>query len=54
MLKVQCHVAQFLLDVTHDLALGGGREGVASFGEDLHQVVRKVATGQIQAQDGVR
>ena len=34
LLEVECHVAQLLLDVTDDLALGGRREGVAA----LHQL----------------
>ena len=53
LLEVQGHVAQLLLDVADDLALGGGGERVAALGEDLHQVVGQVATGQIQTKDGV-
>merc|ERR1719245_1338304 len=36
LLKVQGNVAELLLDVTDNLALGGGGEGVATLGEDLH------------------
>merc|ERR1712045_369821 len=39
LLEVQGDVAELLLDVTDNLALSGGGEGVASLGEDLHQVV---------------
>merc|ERR1719381_481488 len=39
LLEVQGDVAQLLLDVTDNLALGSGGEGVAPLGEDLHQVV---------------
>merc|ERR1711972_656653 len=53
LLKVQGHVAQLLLDVPHDLTLGGGGEGVAALGEDLHQVVGQVTAGQVQTEDGV-
>merc|ERR1719283_629138 len=53
LLKVQGHVAQLLLDVPHDLTLGGGGKGVATLGEDLHQVVGQVTTGQVQTEDGV-
>ena len=53
LLKVQGHVAELLLDVAHNLALGGGGEGVAALSQDLHQVVREVTAGQIQTQDGV-
>ena len=53
LLEVQSHVAQLLLDVANDLALGGGGERVAALGQDLHQVVGQVATGQVQTEDGV-
>merc|ERR1712183_940139 len=52
-LKVQSHVAQLLLDVTHDLTLSGCDERVATLSQDLHQVVSQVASGQIQTHDGV-
>merc|ERR1712212_375842 len=39
LLEVQGDVAELLLDVTDNLPLGGGGEGVAPLGEDLHQVV---------------
>merc|ERR1712045_1088711 len=39
LLEVKGDVAELLLDVTDNLALGGGGEGVASLGEDLHEVV---------------
>ena len=54
LLKVQRHVAKLLLDVTDNLTFGGGGERVATLGEDLHQVVGEVTTGQIQTKDGVR
>ena len=53
LLEVQSHVAQLLLDVTHDLALGGGGEGVATLGQDLHQVVSQVTASQVKTKDGV-
>merc|ERR1712121_231999 len=53
LLKVQGDVAQLLLDVPHDLALGGGGEGVAALSEDLHQVVGQVTASKVQTQDGV-
>merc|ERR1719150_3060533 len=46
--------AQLLLDISHDFTLGGGREGVSTLGQDLHQVVREVTAGKIQTQDSVR
>ena len=53
LLEVEGDVAELLLDVTDDLALGGGDHGVASLGHDLHEVVGQVATGQVETQDGV-
>ena len=53
LLEVQGHVAQLLLDVTDDFTLGRGGEGVATLGQDLHQVVSQVTPGQVQTEDGV-
>ena len=46
MLEVEGVVAEFLLDVTDDLTLGRGGEGVTTLRQDLHQVLRQVATGE--------
>eukprot|EP00850_Spirogloea_muscicola_P003646 SM000015S01146 [mRNA] locus=s15:20962:27044:+ [translate_table: standard] len=54
LIKVQSHIGQLLLHVTHDFALSGGGEGVASLCQDLHQAVGEVTPSQVQAQDGVR
>ena len=54
LLEVKGDIAQLLLDVTNDLTLSCGGEGVASLGQDLHQVVGQVTSGQIQTDDGVR
>merc|ERR1719383_768215 len=53
LLKVQSDVAKLLLDVAHNLALGGGDEGVASLGHDLHEIVGEITSGQVETQDGV-
>merc|ERR1712242_208 len=53
LLEVQGDVAELLLDVTDNLALGGGGEGVATLGEDLHQVVSEVTASQVETEDGV-
>ena len=53
LLKVKSNVAELLLDVTDNLTFGGGGEGVATLGEDLHEVVSQITTGQIQTEDGV-
>merc|ERR1712026_419931 len=53
LLEVQGDVAELLLDVTDDLALSGGGEGVATLGEDLHKVVSEVTAGKVEPEDGV-
>merc|ERR1711990_232044 len=53
LLEVQGDVAELLLDVTDNLPLGGGGEGVAPLSEDLHQVVGELTASQVQADDGV-
>merc|ERR1711863_176205 len=53
LLEVQGDVAELLLDVTDNLALSGGGEGVATLGEDLHEVVGKLTASQVQTDDGV-
>jgi len=52
-IEVESDIGQLLLDVAHDLALGGGGERVAALRQDLHQVVGQVTASQIQTQDGV-
>jgi hypothetical protein len=53
LLEVQSNIAQLLLDVPDNLPLSGGGEGVATLGEDLHQVVGQLAASQVQAEDGM-
>jgi len=53
LLKVKSNIAQLLLDVPDNFPLGSGGEAVASLGEDLHQVVSQVTTGQVQPEDGM-
>merc|ERR1712243_339685 len=53
LLKVQGNVAQLLLDVTDNLALGSGGEGVAPLGENLHQVVGELTASQVKTDNGV-
>merc|ERR1719208_697227 len=48
LLEVQGDVAELLLDVTDDLTLSGGGEGIASLGEDLHQVVGQLTSSQVK------
>merc|ERR1712184_185308 len=53
LLEVQGDVAELLLDVTDNLALSGGGEGVATLGEDLHEVVGQLTASQVQTDDDV-
>ena len=53
LLEVQGHVAKLLLDVADNFTLSRGGEAVASLGEDLHEVVGQIATGQVQTEDCV-
>merc|ERR1711963_887588 len=53
LLEVKGDVAELLLDVTDNLALGGGDEGVAPLGEDLHEVVGELTASQVKTDNGV-
>merc|ERR1740131_112649 len=54
LLEVQGDVAELLLDVTDNLPLGSGGEGVSTLSEDLHQVVGELTASQVQTDDSVR
>jgi hypothetical protein len=53
LLEVEGDVAELLLDVSDDLPLGGGGEGVSSLHEALDQVIGQVSTGEVESEDGV-
>merc|ERR1719292_79789 len=53
LLKVQGDIAELLLDVTDNLALSSGGEGVATLSEDLHQVVGELTASQVKTNNGV-
>merc|ERR1711923_570772 len=53
LLKVKGDIAELLLDVTDNLTLSGGGEGVTPLCEDLHEVVCQLTSSQVQAEDGV-
>ena len=53
LLEVKSNIAELLLDVSDDLTFSGGSEAVASFGEDLHEIVSKVTASQVQPEDGM-
>merc|ERR1719435_96060 len=51
--KVQGDVAELLLDVSDNLTLSGGGEGVAALSEDLHQVVGELTASQVQPENSM-
>ena len=53
LLEVEGDVAELLLDVTDDFTFGGGREAVATLGQNLHQVVGQVTASHVNSGDGV-
>merc|ERR1740116_319463 len=53
LLEVKGDIAELLLDVTDNLALSGGGEGVAPLGEDLHQVVGELTASQVKTKNSV-
>ena len=53
LLEIKGDVAEFLLDVTDNLSLGSGGEGVAPLCDDLHEIFCEVTASQVQPHDGV-
>merc|ERR1712025_1152161 len=53
LLEVKGNIAELLLDVTDNLALSSGGEGVATLGEDLHQVVGELASSKVKTDNGM-
>merc|ERR1712168_1522285 len=53
LLKVKGNIAELLLDVTDNLTLSGGGEGVAALSEDLHQVVGELTSSKIKTDNSV-
>merc|ERR1711942_204060 len=53
LLEVQGDIAELLLDVTDNLALGSSGEGVATLSEDLHEVVGELTASQVKTNNGV-
>merc|ERR1712088_512578 len=54
LLKVKSNIAEFLLDVTDNLTLSSGGEGLATLSEDLHQVVGELTSSKIKANNSMR
>merc|ERR1719427_2656834 len=53
LLEVKGNIAELLLDVTDNLTLSSGGEGVATLSEDLHQVVGELTSSKIKTDNGV-
>merc|ERR1719175_229098 len=51
--KVKCNIAELLLDVTDNLTLSSGGEGVATLSKDLHQVVGELTASKVKTNNGV-
>merc|ERR1719455_20825 len=53
LLEVQGNIAELLLDVTDNLPLGSGGEGVATLSQDLHEVVGQLTASKVKTDNGV-
>merc|ERR1719471_774619 len=53
LLKVKGNIAELLLDVTDNLPLSSGGEGVATLSQDLHEVVGELTASQVQTENGM-
>merc|ERR1719228_251033 len=53
LLKVKSNIAELLLDVTDNLALSSGGEGVATLSQDLHQVVSQLTSSKVKTDNGM-
>merc|ERR1712165_210826 len=53
LLEVKGNIAELLLDVTDNLTLSGGGEGVSTLSEDLHQVVGELTSSKIKTDNSM-
>merc|ERR1712025_378979 len=53
LLEVKSNIAELLLDVTDNLTLSSGGEGVATLSEDLRQVVGELTASKIKTDNGM-
>merc|ERR1712079_765431 len=53
LLKVKGNIAKLFLDVTDNLTLSSGGEGVATLCEDLHEVVGEFTASQVQTENSM-
>merc|ERR1711887_295029 len=47
------NIAELLLNVTDNLPLSSGGEGIATLSQDLHEVVGELTASQVQTEDGM-
>merc|ERR1719376_1108425 len=53
LLEVKGNIAELLLDVTDNLTLSSGGEGVATLSQDLHQVVGELTSSKIKTNNSM-
>merc|ERR1719425_95661 len=53
LLKVKGNIAELLLDVTDNLTLSSGSEGVATLSQDLHEVVGDLTTSKVKTDNSM-
>merc|ERR550534_1803028 len=53
LLEVKGNIAELLLDVTDNLTLSSGGEGVAALSEDLHQVVGELTSSEVKTNNSM-
>merc|ERR1712168_1256843 len=51
--EVKGNIAELLLDVTDNLTLSSGGEGVAAFSKDLHEVVGELTASKVKTNNGM-
>merc|ERR1719425_38425 len=51
--KVKGNIAKLLLDVTDNLTLSSGGEGVATLSQDLHEVVGELTTSKVKTDNSM-
>merc|ERR1740131_865358 len=54
LLEVESDIAELLLDVTDNLPLSSGGEGVATLCQDLHEVVGQLTASKVKTDDSMR
>jgi hypothetical protein len=54
LLEIEGNIAQLLLNVTDDFSFGGCAETVTTLSEDLHEVIGKITSSKIEAEDSMR